>query len=398
VKFPRSRGRPATILAHEPTRFAPTLLDRARVREMAKRLDRAKPFMAGACIAAAIATLLTSGHNRLWAILPVALFPLTDPWFKRAIHSSPRPEYADAAQGALMTTSIGLAAGLTGGPSSPLAWLLLMGTVVGACRTTTLATGLINALSLAVFAATSLAAASAVSCASLARLLAFIIVVIAAVMVGRALVGAETAARRASVLDPLTGLLNRASFEDRFQELRQQALHAKSSVCLILFDLDNFKAVNDHHGHDVGDDVLRETASRARDGLRRFDLLYRLGGDEFALLLPGVERADGVRHAERLRRLLSDSPVNGLPVTASFGVSAASGSALELASLYRAGDQALYAAKQGGRNHTELAAPRPSTRPESHRIDAEPSPTTHPCDDCGADPSKDPSQPSTDDR
>lgn len=119
MKSSASRESPATILAHEPTRFAPTLLDRARVRDMATRLDRAKPFMAGACIAAAIATLLTSGHNRLWAILPCALFPVTDPWFKRAIHKSPRPEYADAAQGALMMTSIGLAAGLTGGPSSP---------------------------------------------------------------------------------------------------------------------------------------------------------------------------------------------------------------------------------------------------------------------------------------
>jgi diguanylate cyclase (GGDEF)-like protein len=185
------------------------------------------------------------------------------------------------------------------------------------------------------------------------------LVVTAVVMVGRALAGAETESRRASVLDPLTGLLNRTGFEDRFEELCQQALHAKSSVCLILFDLDNFKAVNDHHGHDVGDDVLREVASRARDGIRRFDLLYRLGGEEFALLLPGVESAAGVRHAERLRRLLADSPVSGLAITASFGVSAASGSALELASLYRAGDQALYAAKKGGRNHTELAAPRP---------------------------------------
>jgi hypothetical protein len=163
VKSPTCRESPATILAHEPTLFAPTLLDRARVREMAKRLDRAKPFMAGACIAAAIATLLTSGHNRLWAILPVALFPVTDPWFERAIRRSPRPEYVDAAQGALMMTSIGLAAGLTGGPSSPLAWLLLMGAVVGACRTTTLVTGLVNAVSLAVFVAASLAASSAVA-------------------------------------------------------------------------------------------------------------------------------------------------------------------------------------------------------------------------------------------
>ncbi len=333
-------------------------MNRTRVREMAGRLEHAMPFMAAACVASVTATLLSSDRYRLGAILPVAALLVTGPWSKRAMRTSTRPDHVDAAQGAVMMICDALAAGLTGGPSSPIALLLVMGAVIGACRATAMVNGLITGVSLAVLATTSLAASSTTSLSSVVRLSAFIVVVIAVVISARALASAETESRRASLLDPLTGLLNRTGLDGRFDELRQRALHANSSVCLILFDLDNFKAINDDHGHDVGDDVLREVASRVRDGLRRFDLLYRLGGDEFALLLPGVQSAAGIQRAERLRRLIADSPVRGLRVTASFGVSAASGSALQLASLYRAADQALYAAKTGGRNHTgRLAAP-----------------------------------------
>lgn len=133
-------------------------------------------------------------------------------------------------------------------------------------------------------------------------------------------------------------------------------------MCLVVFDLDHFKAINDRHGHDVGDAVLREVASRVRRTLRRFELTYRIGGEEFALLLPGVEAIEGLQHAQLLRSALADEPVDGLAVTASFGVSVAAGDTLGFADLYRRADQALYDAKRQGRNHVCVApTPTPET-------------------------------------
>ena len=87
-----------------------------------------------------------------------------------------------------------------------------------------------------------------------------------------ALSASEISYRRAAVLDPLTGLLNRQGLEERFEELRQQALLSDAPICLVLFDLDHFKTVNDRYGHDIGDAVLRQVAYEVRKSLRRFEL------------------------------------------------------------------------------------------------------------------------------
>ena len=115
------------------------------------------------------------------------------------------------------------------------------------------------------------------------------------------LMNAEMQQRSESALDPLTGLLNRTSLPARFAEIAEQAALADNPVCVVVCDLDGFKAINDEHGHDRGDAVLREAALLLRRQLRSFELVYRLGGEEFLLVLPGLTLGEGRDVAERTR-------------------------------------------------------------------------------------------------
>lgn len=95
------------------------------------------------------------------------------------------------------------------------------------------------------------------------------------------LMRSELEQRSEAVLDSLTGLLNRKALASRFEEIAQQAAVTGSPVCLLVCDLDRFKAINDLHGHERGDAVLRQVAEVLRTQLRSFELVYRLGGEEF---------------------------------------------------------------------------------------------------------------------
>jgi diguanylate cyclase (GGDEF)-like protein len=125
-----------------------------------------------------------------------------------------------------------------------------------------------------------------------------------------------------------------------------------------MFDIDHFKAVNDNHGHEAGDDALKGLATLVGEQLRRSDRLARWGGEEFLILAPGVDVRETAALAEKLRAAVADHDFGvGDPVTASFGVA-------ELARedtpkhLIRRADDALYAAKENGRNRVEIAGPR----------------------------------------
>jgi diguanylate cyclase (GGDEF)-like protein len=167
------------------------------------------------------------------------------------------------------------------------------------------------------------------------------------------LVASDVRHRADSTLDQLTGLLNRRALEPRFAEIAEQARLTDQPVSVVLADLDHFKAINDHHGHGVGDAVLRDVAYAMRRALRTFELLYRLGGEEFALLLPGAAEHDAARIAESLRVAIEELEIAGLRVTCSFGVATARGEDIELERLVGRADAALYAAKRGGRNRVE---------------------------------------------
>jgi diguanylate cyclase (GGDEF)-like protein len=154
--------------------------------------------------------------------------------------------------------------------------------------------------------------------------------------------------------DPLTGLHNRRTFFELSAERFAAAVRGDAPTAAIMLDIDHFKRVNDTHGHAVGDDVIKEVAARLRGVLRRDDLLGRYGGEEFVLLLPGTSAADAAYLAERLRHTVADTPIatrtGPLQVTVSVGATQlqAADSIVEDA-LARA-DEALYRAKQGGRN------------------------------------------------
>ena len=157
--------------------------------------------------------------------------------------------------------------------------------------------------------------------------------------------------RRLAGTDPLTGAPNRRSFENHAASLlAHRTAGAAAPTTLVLIDIDHFKGVNDRHGHDGGDRVLKEFALRLAHNCRPGERLFRVGGEEFAVLLADTAIEAGLQRAEALRQVVESSPFNGLgTLTASFGVATVSG-AETLASVLKRADRALYLAKGGGRN------------------------------------------------
>jgi len=161
-------------------------------------------------------------------------------------------------------------------------------------------------------------------------------------------------AMRLALTDPLTGLGNHRHFHERLREELQDARRNRRRLALCLADIDDFKLVNDRFGHPAGDRVLAEIAARLRQGGESF----RLGGDEFALLLPRASEESARRTAasvvERIGAL--ELEVVG-SVTVSVGLAIADPSRGDQGDLIRRADGALYAAKQNGKNSTEVALP-----------------------------------------
>ncbi|QHW32082.1 GGDEF domain-containing protein [Paenibacillus rhizovicinus] len=153
--------------------------------------------------------------------------------------------------------------------------------------------------------------------------------------------------------DDLTGALNRRTFA--LQADQCLADHAKRGMPLsyLLFDIDWFKAINDTYGHDAGDHVLQDLASRIKRDLGRDDLFVRYGGDEFGLLLPGMDETASNEAAERIKKVLTGATIHGLPVTYSISIGVLTivpDAGTQMESLYAFCDKALYTAKRNGRN------------------------------------------------
>ncbi len=157
--------------------------------------------------------------------------------------------------------------------------------------------------------------------------------------------------------DELTDLPNRRRFMSALEQEISRSGRLGTPLSLVLFDLDRFKRVNDHHGHQVGDLLLRRTADAVRARIRETDLAARVGGEEFAVLLPGSEGSGAAIFADELRREIEHEViVEGVPspTTASFGV-AEFHEGMSLETLVGAADRALYQAKAAGRNTVRRA-------------------------------------------
>ena len=167
--------------------------------------------------------------------------------------------------------------------------------------------------------------------------------------------------QREASTDALTGQHNRREFEGGMVREMERARRLRVPLSLALIDIDFFKRINDRHGHDVGDGVLREVAATLRAGIRRSDLVARIGGEEFALVLLGTEPPGARVLLERLRRAVAALRVpagaDTVGCTISVGITDRVDADAEWAALYKRADQALYAAKQGGRDRVVEAMP-----------------------------------------
>jgi len=199
------------------------------------------------------------------------------------------------------------------------------------------------------------------------------------------------AAQDKALRDKLTGLPNRAAYEQTLRDMTQEAHRSGSTMCLAVLDIDHFKSFNDTYGHDVGDAVLKSVGETARAAVRGQDFVGRYGGEEFVLLLPNTTMREAAAIAERVRAKIARQPFHHpqtgetlRPITVSMGIdilrpcphSPAQARALEPAKaeahmnkiaqwtaeenarMFKAADRALYKAKSKGRNRV-IMAPNP---------------------------------------
>ena len=164
---------------------------------------------------------------------------------------------------------------------------------------------------------------------------------------------------RAASVDGLTDTLNRQAFEKRAREMIALFARRQEPVSCLLLDIDDFKQVNDTHGHVAGDEVLRQFALTIKGLLRNYDLLGRYGGEEFAILLPGADSGQAMEIAQRLRGSVESMSIDGnelLRCTVSIGVSTMiPGMDTKTEHFYRLSDKALYHAKDLGKNRVTAA-------------------------------------------
>ena len=172
----------------------------------------------------------------------------------------------------------------------------------------------------------------------------------------------EEKLRKLSEIDDLTGLINRRTGRNLIEQVFNQNKRNKGDMVIAMFDIDNFKVINDNYGHDVGDKVLTKVKSITSKALRDYDIILRHGGEEFIICFPETNLVDALIVLERIRMLFENEfiPVQkdqNIFVTVSVGVAAYLQHGTTIEELVNASDKAMYKAKKSGRNCIEIALP-----------------------------------------
>lgn len=157
-----------------------------------------------------------------------------------------------------------------------------------------------------------------------------------------------------ATVDPLTGLLNRRELDARMRRILLRSRRTKSSIALLVVDIDFFKQINDTHRHAFGDEVLRQLSRILVKKRRDYDIIARIGGEEFVIVLPDISANFAFKIAETLRKDIESTKINGIHVTVSIGVTTNLNSGDDFEQLFKSADSALYKAKEKGRNRTVL--------------------------------------------
>jgi diguanylate cyclase (GGDEF)-like protein len=183
----------------------------------------------------------------------------------------------------------------------------------------------------------------------------------------------HTRIRNLAGSDALTGLANHQSFHDLLAVELERAAELGRPVALVALDLDNFKPINDTHGHPYGDEVLRAVGVALNGSVRGNDSAARVGGEEFALILPGSDSDTAFAVAERAREAVARIPVHGFELTCSAGIAAFPSDAGDPSTLCQLADSALYWAKRGGKRRTRRFDPEhsPATWTDRQRTEIE---------------------------
>jgi diguanylate cyclase (GGDEF)-like protein len=342
--------------------LCPTELDRSRVIDANERVRTIRRVGSGAVGAALVISAPWLGW---WTLILFALSALNFVTVDRRLRTSAHPERVSVYAILITMLLIGVGVALSGGSRSPiLPWMVLpAGMVAARFRPQVVIAALL--LTVAMILLTTIGVHPQWALENPVPLIATLALLAVVVSIVWALQAAELHHRDEAILDPLTGLLNRHALVPRFLEISHQARLTGQPVSLVLCDVDGFKAINDEHGHDRGDAVLRDIAYELRKRLRSFELVYRLGGEEFLIVLPGIGLQAGLEVAERLREAVEQARPTDIPITISLGVSAANGAQVDYDTLFKVADEALYEAKRAGRNRVVAA-------PEQARIEVEP--------------------------
>lgn len=178
--------------------------------------------------------------------------------------------------------------------------------------------------------------------------------------------------RTTADLDSLTKLWTRGCFDSELQKYFEEAKSAKSPLSIIMVDIDHFKTVNDTYGHPKGDEVLAGVASSILSITKNKGQPYRYGGEEMVVILNNYDTKEAMTVAERIRRNLESTPIAGISITASFGVGTFPAHGDSIAEIIKAADDALYDAKNRGRNlvriYGELEPPKDKVREPERKL------------------------------